>query len=86
MSRLCRVLLLVLVGFYLFALVILLVGTFGLFGQERDPLSAIFVVMLGLPWTRLVDVFPELIQPWLAAATPLVNIAILWAICRRLSR
>ena len=38
---------------------LLLIGTFGLFGQEKDPLSAVFLIPLGLPWFIWVDGFPE---------------------------
>ena len=31
---------------YLVALALLLIGTYGLFGQERDPLSGIFLLPL----------------------------------------
>jgi len=38
---------------------LLLIGTFGLFGQEKDPLSAVFLIPLGLPWFIWVVGFPE---------------------------
>jgi len=62
---------------YVFALAIFLIGTFGLFGQERDPLSGVFLIPLGLPWNRFIDVFPEALWPWLAAGAPAVNLLIL---------
>ena len=34
---------------YVGALFIFLVGTFGWLGQERDPLSGVFLLPLGLP-------------------------------------
>lgn len=71
---------------YLVALALLLIGTFGLFGQERDPLSGIFLIPLGMPWSLWLDGFPESLKPWLAALTPLLNIAILAAGCRLLRR
>ena len=40
---------------YLLALMLFLVGTFGWFGQERDPLSGIFLLPLGLPWNIVGD-------------------------------
>jgi drug/metabolite transporter superfamily protein YnfA len=64
------------------ALILFLVGTFGLFGQARDPLAGVFLVPLGLPWVTLVDTFPEPLWPWLGAAAPLVNIALLYALAR----
>ena len=67
---------------YLVALALLLIGTFGLFGQERDPLSGIFLLPLGLPWNQFVDLASEPARPWLAAPAPLLNIGILAALCR----
>lgn len=58
------------------------IGTFGLFGQEVDPLSGIFLLPLGLPWNRFLDGFDEALRPWLAAAAPLVNLIVLKIICR----
>ncbi len=72
--------------FYLVALALLLIGTFGLFGQERDPLSGIFLMPLGLPWNLMLEAFPDHVLPWLAALTPLLNILILSLLCRRLRR
>lgn len=40
---------------YILALVTLTIGTFGWFGQENDPLSAVFLMPLGLPWNLLAD-------------------------------
>lgn len=62
---------------YLAALAVFAIGTFGLFGQERDPLSAVFLVPLGLPWNLFLEGVPEPAKPWLAALVPMVNIAIL---------
>lgn len=76
-----RVLLIALIVFsllYALALTIYLMGTFGFFGADRDPLSGVFLIPLGLPWNRFIDPFPERLWPWLAAAAPLVNLAILW--------
>ena len=81
----CRWLLIVLVLVYVAALGLWLVGTFGLFGQERDPLAGVFLVPLGWPWNRAVDMAPEPLWPWLAAAAPLVNIALVAILCGLLS-
>ena len=37
------------------AVLLLLVGTFGWFGEEQDPLSAVFLLPLGLPWNIMAD-------------------------------
>lgn len=66
----------------MFAIGVLIVGTFGLFGADRDPLSAVYLIPLGLPWNLLVDIFPEPAWPWLATAAPLINLILLWLLCR----
>ncbi|MDV7145840.1 hypothetical protein R3X27_24440 [Tropicimonas sp. TH_r6] len=68
--------------FYLFALALLLVGTFGLFDQERDPLAGVFLMPLGLPWVLWLDGFPDRSLPWLATLAPLLNLTILTLLCR----
>ena len=71
---------------YLVALALLLIGTFGLFGQERDPLSGIFLIPLGLPWVFLLDGVSDGLKPWLVALAPALNLFILMALCRAFSR
>jgi hypothetical protein len=63
------------------ALGLLAVGTFGLFGSERDPLAAVFLLPLGLPWQLWVDHAPEPFWPWLAMLAPLVNLLLLAGCC-----
>ncbi|MDG5749086.1 hypothetical protein P8Q88_12955 [Qipengyuania sp. XHP0207] len=64
--------------FYLFlllyavALFLLAVGTFGWFGQVRDPLSGVFLIPLGLPWIWLGDA-AGLTGPALAILAPAIN-------------
>jgi len=43
------------VGLYAVTALLLLVGTFGWMGQEQDPLSAVFLLPLGLPWNVIAD-------------------------------
>lgn len=78
----CRILALLFVAAYGVALALMLIGTLGLFGQETDPLGAVFLVLLGLPWNRLADLAPERWWPWLAAVAPLTNLAVLAALSR----
>ena len=68
------------------ALALLLIGTFGLFGQERDPLAGVFLIPLGLPWVLWTDGLSDGLKPWLATLSPLLNIVILAAVCRLLRR
>lgn len=86
MSRLCRILVLVFAALFGLALLLLLIGTFGLFGQERDPLSGVFLIPLGLPWNLFLDGLPDAVLPWAAAAAPILNLLILVGVCRALSR
>lgn len=86
MSRVCRVLLAVLAVAYAAALALLTIGSFGLFGQERDPLAGVYLVILGLPWNRMLQPFPDASLPWLTAASPAINIGIVWLICRLVAR
>lgn len=81
-ARRCLAGLAVLWVLYLLALAIFLIGTFGLFGKTADPLSGVFLIPLGLPWNRLIDWFPEPVWPWLAAGAPLINIGLVWILCR----
>lgn len=70
------------VGLYAIALLLLAVGTFGWFGQEQDPLSAVFLLPLGLPWNIIADRV-GLAGPWPAIVAPAINAAILFWLWRR---
>jgi len=67
---------------YVAAILLLLIGTFGWFGQEKDPLSGVFLMPLGLPWNFVADRLglPGLVSAVLA---PAVNAAILYRLSRR---
>jgi len=78
----CR---LIVIGFsvlYTLAAGLFIVGTFGLFGNPSGPLAGVFLVPLGLPWNRMVDVFPEPLWPMLAILAPAVNLVIIVLLCR----
>jgi len=86
MSLICKG---VLIGFcllYLLALAAVAVGTFGLFGAERDPLSGLYPLPLGWPWNRAIDGLPEWSWAWLSLAAPALNLAVLYLLCRVLRR
>ena len=73
---------LIFVILYAIALFLLMVGTFGWFGQETDPLSGIFLLPLGLPWNLLADrIGISGIAVGLLA--PAINAAILFWLWRR---
>ncbi|WP_170342366.1 hypothetical protein [Ruegeria arenilitoris] len=78
----CRITIIAFATLYLLALFAFLTGTFGWFGQERDPLSGVFLLPLGLPWVLAVDFFSESAKPWLAATAPVLNLLALVLICR----
>jgi hypothetical protein len=87
LRRICGYTLAVFGGLYLVALALLLVGTFGLLGQPRDPLSGVFLLPLGLPWNLLGgNELPEPALPWVAAVAPALNLGLLALLCRYLSR
>ena len=67
---------------YAIALFLLAVGTFGWFGQEKDPLSGVFLMPLGLPWNILADRL-GLVGPWVAILAPAINAAILYWLWKR---
>lgn len=68
---------------YAIALVLLAIGTFGWFGQEKDPLSAVFLFPLGLPWNVLADK-AGIAGPAAMVLAPAVTAAILcWLAYRR---
>ena len=73
-------------AYYLVALALLLIGTFGLFGQERDPLSAVFLIPIGVPWVYWIDGLSEPLQPWAAALAPMVNLIILGSLCHLIGK
>ncbi len=72
----------VFLGLYAVAVSLLVIGTFGLLGQERDPLSGIFLLPLGLPWNLLGDRL-GLEGPWVAILAPAVNAVLLLLLWRR---
>jgi len=78
----CRIAIRIFAAFYLLALALLLVGTYGLFGAEQDPLAGIFLLPLGLPWTLVTGRLPEALMPYGAALAPALNLVVLVLICR----
>jgi hypothetical protein len=86
MARVCTWVVRLFGGLYLIALALLLIGTFGLFGQARDPLAGVFLMPLGLPWVLWTDGVADAFKPWVAGLAPLLNLMILAALCRLLAR
>lgn len=65
---------------------LLLIGTFGLFGQERGPLAGAFLMPLDFPWVLWLDGMPNRFLPWFAAPAPLLNLLLLMMLCRIFAR
>lgn len=82
MGRSCRWFLAIFAVLYLLALALLAIGSFGLFGSERDPLSGVFLVLLGMPWALLLGGLPEPLLPWSTALAPGINLLLIGALCR----
>ena len=82
----CNVVVLTFAAFYVAALLVFLTGTFSWFGQATDPLSGVFLLPLGLPWVLGVEGAPDSVRPWLAALAPLLNLAVLVWVCRRVRK
>ena len=71
---------------YAVALYLLAVGTWGWLGTERDPLSGVFLIPLGLPWNCLIDSFSDGNRALLASLAPALNLVILFSVCSALRR
>lgn len=84
-NRLCTYIVWGFILLYAGALLVFLIGTFGWFGQDRDPLSGVFLLPLGLPWNQFLDFLGESVRPWAAAAAPILNVVILEFLCARFS-
>ena len=69
-------------GCYVLAALLLLIGTFGWFGQEEDPLSSVFLLPLGLPWNLLASK-AGLANVGVALLAPAINLVILYWFWKR---
>ncbi|WP_380052472.1 hypothetical protein ACFE33_08930 [Falsihalocynthiibacter sp. SS001] len=81
-----RILFWALVIGYVAALILLAIGMFGLLGQEKDPLSAVFLIPLGLPWNMFMEGAPDSVLIGVGLFSPLINIAIIGWLARRLDK
>jgi len=70
------------VALYGFSVLLLLIGTLGWFGQEKDPLSAVFLLPMGLPWNIIADRLGIAGVASLVAA-PAINAGILYWLWKR---
>ena len=61
------------------ALAFAVAGVYGWFGLARDPFSAVWVLMLGLPWSLVLGNV-DLLRGWpLIVSGVAINAALLWA-------
>jgi hypothetical protein len=79
----CKIIYWIFLTLYVGALVLFVIGNFGLFNSPSGPLAGIYLVPLGLPWNLVVDYVPEGVRPWLGAGAPIINLVILRALCRK---
>lgn len=86
MNRPCKIVFYGFLALYVVALMLLVIGSFGLFGSERDPLAGVFLVPLGVPWSLMASDAPEAMLPWIGAGAPLVNLLLIGLLCRRFGR
>lgn len=82
----CKIVYWVFLVLYVVALVLFIIGEFGLFNSPSGPLAGIFLVPLGLPWTLAANILPDWAKLWFGVAAPLINLAILRMICQRFGR
>lgn len=70
------------IALYALAFLLYLIGTFGWLGQEKDPLSGVFLLPLGLPWNLLAD---RIVMggPLVALLSPAINAGILFWLWKR---
>ena len=85
-GRVCKVMAIGFLVLYVAALALLAIGTFGLFGAEKDALAGIFLMPLGLPWNLMLDDAPDSMLPWLGTISPALNLVLILGICRVIGR
>lgn len=86
MKIVCRVFFWLFIASYLFAIFVYLTGVFGWFNTESDPLSGIFLIILGQPWITLSALLPESLLLFTGIIAPVLNAAIIFVICRTFNR
>lgn len=82
MPRICRIFVISFTVLYVVALALYLIGNYGWLGSPRGPLAGVFLLPLGLPWIWWLDGLPSAMLPMTAIAAPLLNLLLLWSLCR----
>lgn len=80
---LCKTMIWIFIVLWTGATFIFATGTFGWFGQPRDPLSGVFLLPLGLPWILAIDLIPENTKSVFGILAPGANLAIILVLCRK---
>lgn len=90
MHRICRTVFWIYLILAVVALALVPAGAFGWFGIERDPLVAIFAVLLAQPWASMATPFTDPDRPvWNMALIALglaINAALIRGCCHVLRR
>jgi hypothetical protein len=82
----CRLATSVFLLLYLVAVLLFVLGTLGLYGVDRDPLSGFYLLPLGLPWNLWIDSLPEAPWLWAGVLASAVNLRLMILICSAASR
>ena len=71
------------------AVLLIPIGAHGWLGVARDPLLAVFAILLAMPWSLLLETLPP-DSPWLATLMLVagigLNLTLLWLIGRWIRR
>lgn len=82
----CRIATLTFAVLYALATFVFLTGTFGWFGQEKDALSGVFLLPLGVPWVLLLEGLSDRLMAIGGVLAPMLNLGLLLLVCRRVRR
>ena len=77
-----RWVLIVFLALYAIALVLFLIGTFGLFGSPQGPLVGVFLIPIGLPWNIIAD-RAGLAPLAVGILSPAINALIIYLVWRK---
>ena len=80
-QRFCRLVVRAFAYTYLSALALVGISMIDPFGLLPRPLAGVFLLVLGLPWTLAAALWPDDLQPIIAAVAPAINWFILGLLC-----
>lgn len=85
--RIARILAAVYIAGCLLALALMAIGTFGLFGAEPDPISAVYAILLAMPWSLALSYLNAPIAAFAVLLSGMaLNLIIIMAIGRAIAR